>query len=84
MQPAVFELFVRKLPERRGFLVVAGLEQARSGVFALFSDDLSWLKSTGRFLDALADFLFTGEVHAKAEGTICFENEPIVRVIAPL
>ena len=24
---AVFEMFVRKLPERRGFLVAAGLEQ---------------------------------------------------------
>jgi nicotinate phosphoribosyltransferase len=26
--PAVFELFVRKLPPQRGFLVAAGLEQA--------------------------------------------------------
>src|SRR5512146_412584 len=27
-EPAVFELFVRTLPERRGFLMAAGLEQA--------------------------------------------------------
>ena len=27
-QTAVFEFFVRKLPERRGFLMAAGLEQA--------------------------------------------------------
>jgi nicotinate phosphoribosyltransferase len=27
-EPAVFEFFVRKLPETRGFLVAAGLEQA--------------------------------------------------------
>lgn len=89
-QPAVFEFFVRKLPKQRGFLVAAGLEQALEYLELLrFSlDDLSWLKGTGRFadwfLDALASLRFTGEVHAVPEGTICFENEPILRVIAPL
>jgi nicotinate phosphoribosyltransferase len=28
LEPAVFELFVRKLPPRRGFLVAAGLDPA--------------------------------------------------------
>ena len=54
-----------------------------------FSDaDLSWLKGTRRFsqrlLDYLADFRFTGDVHAMPEGTAFFAAEPILRVTAPL
>ena len=87
---AVFEFFVRSLPERRGFLIAAGLEQALDYLENLrFSAaDIAWLKSTGRFrqnlLDFLADFRFTGDVHAMPEGTAFFASEPILRVTAPL
>jgi nicotinate phosphoribosyltransferase len=87
---AVFELFVRTLPPRRGFLLAAGLEQALDFLENLrFSAaDIDWLKSTGRFnknlLDYLGDFRFTGEVHAMAEGAVFFASEPILRVTAPL
>src|SRR5579885_1441532 len=79
---AVFEFFVRSQPTRRGFLVAAGLEQALDFLENLrFSpDELAWLESTGRFgknlLDYLAAFRFTGDVHAMAEGTVFFANEP--------
>ena len=87
---AVFELFVRSLPPRRGFLLAAGLQQALDFLKDLrFSaGDIDWLKSTGRFnknlLDYLGDFRFSGEVHAIAEGTAFFASEPILRVTAPL
>ena len=87
---AVFEFFVRNLPARRGFLVAAGLEQALDYLEDLrFSAaEIDWLKSTGRFrqnlLDYLAEFRFTGDVHAMPEGTVFFANEPILRVTAPL
>jgi nicotinate phosphoribosyltransferase len=87
---AVFELFVRSLPPRRGFLMAAGLEQALDFLESLrFSPaDIAWLKSTGRFgknlLDYLAGFRFTGDVHAVPEGTVFFANEPILRITAPL
>ena len=87
---AVFEFFVRSLPERRSFLIAAGLEQALDYLENLrFSAaDIAWLKSTGRFrqnlLDFLADFRFTGDVHAMPEGTAFFASEPILRVTAPL
>src|SRR5262245_24344413 len=87
---AVFELFVRKLPRRRGFLIAAGLEQALEFLEGLrfSSDEIGWLKSTGRFsartLAYLSDLRFTGNVHAMPEGTIFFANEPILRVTAPL
>jgi nicotinate phosphoribosyltransferase len=87
---AVFELFVRSLPPRRGFLLASGLQQALDFLEQLrfSSADIDWLKSTGRFnknlLDYVADFHFRGEVHAIAEGTAFFAGEPILRVTAPL
>ncbi len=87
---AVFELFVRKLPAQRGFLIAAGLEQALDFLENLqFStDEIDWLAKSGRFskqlIDYLAAFRFTGDVHAMPEGTIFFPDEPILRVTAPL
>jgi nicotinate phosphoribosyltransferase len=87
---AVFEFFVRRLPERRGFLLAAGLEDALTYLENLrFSpDEIDWLKNTGRFrgnlIDYLAGFRFTGDVHAIQEGTVCFPSEPLIRITAPL
>ncbi|MGC1350898.1 MAG: nicotinate phosphoribosyltransferase [Xanthobacteraceae bacterium] len=89
-EAAVFELFVRNLPARRGFLVAAGLDQALHYLESLqFSPaEIDWLKSTGRFranlLDYLATLRFTADVHAMPEGTVFFANEPILRITAPL
>jgi nicotinate phosphoribosyltransferase len=87
---AVFEFFARKLPERRNFLLAAGLEQVIDYLENLcFSgDELDWLSTCGRFharfVDSLADLRFTGDVQAMAEGTAFFADEPILRVVAPL
>ena len=87
---AVFEFFVRRLPPRRGFLLAAGLEDVLTYLETLrfSSSEIDWLKSTGRFRDNLIDYLagfrFTGDVHAIAEGTVCFPNEPLIRITAPL
>jgi nicotinate phosphoribosyltransferase len=89
-ETAVFELFVRRLPEKRSFLMVAGLEQALEYLEMLrfTSDEIKWLAGTGRFrsttLDYLAELRFTGDVHAMPEGTIFFPIEPILRITAPL
>src|SRR5689334_8189258 len=87
---AVFEFFVRRLPDRRGFLLAAGLDDALAYLETLrfSSAEIDWLKSTGRFRDNLIDYLagfrFTGDVHAIPEGTVCFPNEPLIRITAPL
>lgn len=87
---AVFEFFVRKLPTERNFLLASGLEQLLEFLESLHlsNDEYAWLKQTGRFSDAFIDFLaelrFTGDVHAMAEGTVFFPNEPIVSVRAPI
>jgi nicotinate phosphoribosyltransferase len=89
-ETAVFELFVRRLPPQRGFLVAAGLEQALDYLENLHftAEERDWLASTGRFsadfVASLADFRFTGAVQAMPEGTAFFADEPILRVIAPL
>ena len=87
---AVFEFFVRKLPEKRNFLLAAGLEQVLEYLESVrFSDEeIQWLESTKRFnrqfLDYLRNFRFSGDVVALPEGTCCFQNEPICSVTAPL
>src|SRR5262249_61193408 len=66
IKPAVFELYVRTRPERRGFLLAAGLEQALTFLENLqFSaDEIDWLRTSGRFranlIDYLAAFRFIG------------------------
>ena len=89
-QPAVFDLFFRKLGDHRDYLLAAGLESVLSYLEGLrFGErDLAYLESLGmfspEFLDDLADFRFTGEVRAVPEGTPVFADEPVIEVIAPL
>ncbi len=87
---AVFELFVRKLPTERNFLVAAGLEQALEYLehLVLTDEEAHYLRSTGlfddRFIDWLGEICFQGDVDAMPEGTVFFPNEPILRVTAPI
>ena len=87
---AVFEFFVRDVPECRNFLIAAGQEPAFDYLANLHfgDDDLAWLAGSGRFsrqvIDYLRDFRFTGAVNAMPEGTVLFANEPVLQVIAPL
>jgi nicotinate phosphoribosyltransferase len=88
-EPAVFDLFVRRLKDRH-FLLACGLEQALEYLEHLsFSDEaLAYLDEqdpfTDEFLAWLADFEFTGDVYAVPEGTPVFPDEPIVEVVAPI
>src|SRR5918995_4145807 len=87
---AVFDVFVRNLPERRNYLLACGLEDALEFVQTLAFDApaLEYLESTRifsqRFLDYLQRFTFTGDVSAVPEGTPVFPFEPLIEVTAPL
>lgn len=87
---AVFEFFVRKLPQPRGFLMAAGLEQALDYLENLSAtpEELQWLKDSGRFSGDFIAYMeklrFSGDVHAMPEGTVFFPDEPILRITAPL
>ncbi|HEY3191255.1 MAG TPA: nicotinate phosphoribosyltransferase [Solirubrobacterales bacterium] len=88
-EPAVFELFARKLPPNRDWLLVCGL----GPTLRLISEmrfgprEIDYLRSLGlraEFLDYLEGFSFSGDIEAIPEGTIAFANEPLLRVTAPL
>ena len=89
-ETAVFELFVRKLPPGRGFLMAAGLKQVVEFLETMqfTADELEWLRASGtfasEFVESLAALRFTGELDAMPEGTVFFPDEPVLRVTAPL
>jgi nicotinate phosphoribosyltransferase len=88
-EPATFDLFIRRLPPNRGYLLFAGLEQVLHYLQAVkFTEaHLSYLKKQGfnqQFLDYLRNFKFTGDVWAAPEGTVAFPCEPLIRVTAPI
>jgi nicotinate phosphoribosyltransferase len=92
-QEATFELFTRRMPEGRGYLVTAGLEQALEYLEGLHfeEDEVEYLSNLPvfkyvdkKFFDYLRDLRFTGDVWAIPEGTLAFPNEPLLRVTAPL
>lgn len=90
---ASFELFVRKMPPNRAYLVFAGLEQAVGDLLRLaFSpEQVEALRGwpvfrnvPGEAMDALAAMRFEGDVWAIPEGTVVFPGETLLRVTAPL
>lgn len=89
-EQATFELFVRKFPPTRNFLVALGLEPVLQYLLRLrfTASDCAWLETTGLFRPAFLDYLstlrFNGDVDAMPEGTVFFPDEPIIRVSAPL
>lgn len=87
---ASFELFVRKLPKHRGFLMAAGLELLLDWLELLqFSEaELAWLHRSKLFRPDFVDWLgkqrFHGSVEAMDEGTPFFAEEPTLRVSASI
>src|SRR5207244_1136134 len=91
---ATFELFVRRLPANRSYLIVSGIEPAIHFLehVAFTADERAWLKGLPQFGSVPADFFdqflesfrFSGDVWAIPEGTPVFANEPILRVSAPI
>jgi len=87
---AVFDLFVRRLPPGRGFLLAAGIEDALDYLEQLRfrREELDYLAGLGdfrpEFVASLAAFGFTGTVRAVAEGTPVFPHQPLLEVIAPI
>lgn len=90
-RPAVFELFARRLPPARRYLVAAGIGRALPLLAGLRfdQDDLAWLSADPVLGPALRlpavravfeGFQFRAKVWAVPEGRICFPGEPLVRV----
>jgi nicotinate phosphoribosyltransferase len=89
----LFEMFVRKLPKNRSYLVAAGLEQVIYFLinFRFKHDHIEYLRNhkvfsniSDRFFEYLSELKFTGNLWAIPEGSIVFSNEPILRIEAPI
>src|SRR6266852_2669653 len=92
-QKATFELSVRRLPNRRNFVIAAGLAQCVDYLLNLrfTSEEIDYLRGLPQFartsiafFDHLRDFRFTGDLFAVPEGTPLFAGEPMLTIRAPL
>ncbi|AKT40764.1 nicotinate phosphoribosyltransferase [Chondromyces crocatus] len=91
---ATCEMFVRRLPEERRYLLAMGIERVIAYLTDLrFTDEqIAYLKTvpsladamTPEFIAYLRDFRFHGDLWAIPEGTVFFEQEPVLRITAPL
>lgn len=90
---AVFELYCHTMPDNRAFLVTCGLEPIVDYILNLrfTKEDIQFLKSqpafrsiNPKFFEYLRRFKFSGDVWAMPEGEICFADEPILQVEAPI
>ncbi|MGI5873680.1 MAG: nicotinate phosphoribosyltransferase [Bacillota bacterium] len=84
-----FDVFFRRIPDRGGFAIAAGLDQIIDYIENLRFDDedIDYLRKKGifdeDFLTYLKSFSFHGDIWAIPEGTPIFPNEPILTVRAP-
>jgi nicotinate phosphoribosyltransferase len=92
-QKSTFELYFRRLPRNRSYILAAGLEQALHYLtsFRFTAASIDYLRSLEvfrnvkkGFWDFLAELRFTGDVHAIEEGTPVFPLEPLLQITAPL
>ncbi len=86
---AYFDLFFRKVPDKGGFAVFAGLSRMIELIknISFTEGDLNYLKTLGicdEFIDYLRDFKFECDVWSVPEGTPVFPNEPIIKVRGPI
>ncbi|MHA2281679.1 MAG: nicotinate phosphoribosyltransferase [Promethearchaeota archaeon] len=91
---ATFELFIRKLPQNRNYLIFAGLEQVLYYLLnARFNEKtIEFLRNKPVFKkidfsffdEYLPNFKFNLDVWAMKEGNFFFKNEPILRIQGPM
>jgi len=92
-ETATFEFAIRRLPENRDFILIAGLPQAVEYLenLAFQPGEIDYLRGlpqfarvSSAFFDFLRDFRFTGDLFAAPEGTPLFGGEPVLYVRAPI
>lgn len=86
---AVFDLYFRSMPFNSGYAIFSGLERIVQFIENLkFTEtDIEYLREVGYkddYLAYLKELRFTGNIRAMREGELCFNNEPLIRVEAPL
>jgi nicotinate phosphoribosyltransferase len=92
-QKATFELSIRRLPDHRNFVLVAGLPQVVDYLLNLkfTPEEIDYLRGlpqfrhvSAAFWNYLGSFRFTGDLFAVPEGTPLFAGEPLLTIRAPI
>jgi nicotinate phosphoribosyltransferase len=84
--PATFEIFTRRIPDRRPWGVFAGLGRFTAALkdFNFGENELSWLEEhrvvDGATLDFLAGYHFSGDIDAYREGELYTAGSPVFTV----
>ncbi|QQC95757.1 nicotinate phosphoribosyltransferase [Mammaliicoccus sciuri] len=86
---AIFDLYFRSMPFNSGYAIFSGLERIVQFIehFKFTESDIEYLREVGYqddYLDYLKSLRFTGNIRSMKEGELCFNNEPLIRVEAPL
>ena len=91
---AVFDLFIRKYPKNRNYLIFAGLEQVihylQNARFTKTTIEFLRKKEVFKKIDAsffndyLPNFRFKLDLWAMKEGNYFFPNEPVMRIEGPM
>lgn len=87
---AYFDIFYRSIPDNGGYVIFAGLESIIDYVknFHFDKEDIDFLRNTNNysedFLNYLSDLKFSGTIYALKEGTVCFPQEPVITIKAPI
>ena len=87
---AVFDVFFRKVPDKGGLVVAAGLQQIVEQLqnFNFSADDLEYFRSLKLwdedFLQFLANFKLECQISAVPEGMPVFPREPLITVSGPI
>ncbi len=85
-----FDMFFRRVPDKGGYAIMAGLEQLIEYMnnLTFTEDDIAYFKSLNLFredfIEYLRNFKFSCDVWAVPEGTVIFPQEPIVTVKGPI
>lgn len=87
---AVFDVFFRKIPDKGGLVIAAGLQQIVEQLqnFNFSANDLEYLRSLKlwdeNFLQFLANFKLDCQISSVPEGMPVFPREPLITVSGPI
>ncbi len=87
---AVFDVFFRKIPDKGGLVIAAGLQQIVEQLqnFNFSANDLEYLRSLKLwdegFLQFLANFKLDCQISSVPEGMPVFPREPLITVSGPI
>lgn len=87
---AVFDVFFRKIPDKGGLVIAAGLQQIVEQLqnFNFSANDLEYLRSLKLwdedFLQFLANFKLECQISSVPEGMPVFPREPLITVSGPI